>query len=329
MPPLNDTSPGLSINDVQCSIYLGAKCDQGGIIEHWTDSGLEVRIEFLVKWNDRISFIQALRGVAGVDENGYITRTDPWSLPVTIRDLCPDVPPYSQTPYYWDSYLCVGTDPFRPIKAMVDQDGSETGVPGWVYYDSVIIPARFMVTPYQIGSFQNKYNYGDDLSGYPYTSVKGKATGEAFQAWYNAYVFTATGQTAGDVTVIRPKQEFTITRYMMPFVATEEYDKLIGKVNSDPIWIGTTHYAEESILYMGYEPEWISDPSTGLLFYNIHHTVVANGVVRDVNDNPSSSWNMILNKSGAWSRISLRTDNTKPLYTKAEFIPVLWPETQS
>jgi hypothetical protein len=210
---------------------------------------------------------------------------------------------------------------------MVVQDGSETGVPGWVYYDSVIIPARFMVTPYQIGSFQNKYNYGDDLSGYPYTSVKGKATGEAFQAWYNAYVFTATGQTAGDVTVIRPKQEFTITRYMMPFVATEEYDKLIGKVNSDSLWVGTTHYAPESILYMGYEPEWISDPSTGLLFYNIHHTVVANGVVRDVDDNPSSSWNMALTKNGRWSRIVQKAHTDVGIYPSAEFIPAIWPET--
>lgn len=329
MPPQLSPSPQLSVNGIPCGIYLGPNGDQGGIVEHWTDHGLEVKVDFLVPWGDRIGFIQALRGVAGVDGNGNVTREDPWTLPITTIDFCPKAAPYNETPYFWDSYLCIGTDPFRPIKPLVDQDGSVTGIAGWVFYEYVVIPARFAVTPYQIGEFSNNYNYGDDLSGYPYTSIKARASGEAFQAWYNAYVFTATQAPASDVVIIRPRQEFTITRYMMPYVDTDKYDNLIGKVNENPLTIGTTFYGSESVLYMGYEPEWISDPSTGLLFYNIHHTVMANGVVRDADDNPSSSWNMYLTKTGRWRSVSLRTNAAKKVYDQADFTPVIWPETAS
>lgn len=319
-------SPGLNINGVTASIYWGPIGDQGGIIEQVTDHGMEVRVEFKVKWKDRIAFVQALKGYASIDVNGKITRKDPWVLPSILFDVTPNVEPYNGVPYFWDSFICVGTEPFRPIKPQTDPDGTVTGLTGWVYYDEVIIPARFAVAAYQIGNFENVYQIGEDLSGFPYTTVKGKSSGEAFKAWYNAYEFTGSNTPVDDAVIIRPKQEFVISRYLMPMLDTLKYDELIGKVNKEPIRIGTTLYGAESLLYAGYEPEPVSDPSTGLLFYNIHHTLQANGKVRDANGNPASSWNMILNRVGKWLRVHLRTDPTRELYESIDFLPVIWPE---
>jgi len=327
MPSFSSRSPSLSINGINCAIFVGEQGDQGGIIEQWTDRGLEIRIEFIVKWSDRIRFIQTLRGSAAVDESGNIVRIDPWTLPANPNDPLPDFPVFSDHPYYWNYYLCIGTDPFRPIKPKVDQDGSETGLEGWLYYDYVLIPARFAIPPYRIGAFTGIYEIGTDLSGYPYTSVKGKASGEVFQCWNNSYKFENINQPAGDVGLIRSRQEFTITRYMMPFLDTEKYDALIGKVNDEEIKIGTTTYKRESMLYMGYEPEWIGDPSTGLLFCNVHHSIMANGVMRTTDGIENSSWNWALTKNGAFDKMVSR-DNGTPPYTSSEFIPVLWPETQ-
>ncbi len=321
------TSPSLNINGVNAAIFLGEHADQGGIIEQWTERGLEVTIEFIVAWRDRIRFIQALRGTSAVNEEGKIVRTDPWTLPVNPNDPLPPYSIYEDNPYYWELYQCVGTDQFRPLKVQVDQDGSVTGTQGWVYYTSVIIPAHFAVPPYQVGEFIGEYRIGLDLSGYPYTSTKGKASGEVFQCWNNSYKFKTSGQPGGEVGFIRPKQEFTITRYLMPFLDTEKYDDLIGCVNEEQITIGTTIYDIESMLYMGYEPEWIGDPSTGLLFCNIHHSIMANGKTFTVDGDFNSSWNWALTKGGKWDQLVLSSDGTTNPYKKKAFKPVIWPET--
>lgn len=328
MPAPTNKSPSLSVNGVNAAIYLGEHGDQGGIVEQWTDRGLEIRIEFIVRWPDRIRFIQALRGSAAVDANGKIVRNDPWTLPQNPNDPLPEFDIFAGHPYYWNYYLCVGTDPFRPVKPKTDPDGSATGLEGWVYYDYVVIPARFAIPPYRVGPFTGTYEIGTDLSGYPYTSVKGKASGEVFQCWNNSYKFKNLDQPAGDVGLIRSRQEFTITRYMMPFLDTTKYDAMIGKVNTESIKIGTTTYAPESMLYMGYEPEWVGDPSTGLLSCNVHHTIMANGEMAVASGDANSSWNYALTKLGFFDKMVLRTDGTTTPYRQVEFIPVLWPETQ-
>ena len=329
-----DISPALDINGVPAAIYLGDHGDEGGIREIWTDRGLEVTIEFIVDWKKRIQFIQALRGASAVEigDDGTIesiVRQAPWMLPQQIFDFLPDMEYYGGGPYKWENYICQGTENFRPIKPKVDYDGSETGLAGWVYYEYVIIPARFGVAPYQYWDNRNNYDVGLDLSGLPYTNVKAKASGEVFQCDAATYKFKNLGVSAGNVGFIRPRQEFTITRYLMPYVDTERYDRLIGKVNQDPIVIGTTEYPPESMLYTGYEPEWVGDPSTGMLFCNIHHTILANGLVTVVNGDTSSSWNYAVTRNGTFDELVQANDNVTSPYTKREFKPVIWPETVS
>lgn len=327
------TSPAIDVNGIPAGIYTGDTGDDGGIVEMMTDRGLEVTVHFLVRWEYRIAFIQALRGSAGTTaggDGGYrIVRQNPWALPQIGTDFMPDLPPYNErlNPYYtWQNYVCIATEAFRPLKPRTDVDATVTGQTGWVYYEYVVIPARFAVTPWQYFDNNGNYDIGFDLSGFPYTSVKAKASGEVFQSDYQTYKFLGSGAPVGGVGIIRPRQEFTITRYMMPFVDTNGYDGLIGKVNEDTINIGNKEYPPQSMLYTGYEPEWIPDASTGFLFCNIHHTILANGPVRDQDGVNSSSWNYALGRDGFWDEMVLSSNGTTNPFREAIFKPTIWPE---
>lgn len=333
--PQLTSSPPIDVNGVPAAIWTGDHGDEGGIIETMTERGLEVTVYFMIRWEYRIAFVQALRGAAGITpggDGGYrVVRTDPWSLPVNTTDLLPDLPPYNtigaSPSYNWQNYICVGLDSFMPKKPRTDPDGTVTGLTGWIYYEYVVIPARFAVTPYQYFDNNNVYDIGFDLSGFPYTSVKARASGEVFQTDYQTYSFRTNGETTPNgIGIIRPRQEFTITRYMMPFVDTSGYDNLIGKVNQDELFIGNKRYPAQSLLYNGYDPEWIPDASTGYLFCNIHHTLLANGPVRTGEDTSSSSWNVAMRRDGRFDELVLSSDGVTNPFKEEIFKPVIWPE---
>lgn len=332
--PLNP-SLGFRINDVPCAIWVGEDGDQGGIRESWGDRGLELNIEFVVPYDQRIKFLQGLRGGASWDGE-HLERQHPWSIPVNPNEFNPSLSGMEGVPYGWIRYICVGTGESRPATWRTDDDGSKTGLPGWGYYDSVIIPARFAVPSYVVGDEKLlPYLYGQELTGYPYTTTKIKASGEVFTCYTNTYKFDSTNDPVNEANVgfIRPRLEVSITRHYMPFVDTLGYDKLIGHVNRDPIVIGTQSYYTESLLYVGYEIESYGDASTGLLYCDITHQLLANGQVIDVEGNSQTSWNYFLNRKGVWDKLVLVTppatppDGFQPTpYQQADFIKYIWPD---
>lgn len=327
--PNPQPSPGFQIGGVDASIYVGENGDEGGIVETWTDKGLEVSVDFIVGWQDRIKFLQGLRGAATWDGGspGSVTRSYPFSLPFNDNDTYPDFGNLQGAPYGWGRYLCFGTSPFRPIKYRTDKDGSFAGLAGWGHYDDVVIQAHFSSPSYFVFDQKIPYTTGFDISGYPYTTTTTRATGEVFAPYTNSFKFDATNVPINEanVGIIRPKTEIMITRHYMPMVDTLTYDGLIGKVNKDPITLGTIEYGEEAILYLSYEVEPYGDVSTGLTYYDIKHQLMANGNVLDSANAPISSWNYFLTPKGNWDKLVAVNGGATP-YQKADFPAALWPD---
>lgn len=322
-------SPAFQIGGVTAAIYTGENGDEGGIVEHWSDKGLEVTIDFIVAWEDRIRFLQGLRGASTWDGNspGHVTRLYPFALPFNNNDFFPPLDNLENAPYGWGRYLCYGTSPFRPIKYRTDKQGDTTGMTGWGYYDDVIIQAHFSSPSYFVFDQKIPYTVGFDLSGYPYTTTITKTTGEVFAPYTNSFRFETvqTPVNEANVGIIRPKTELMITRHYMPMVDTSTYEKLIGKVNENPITIGTIEYSPEAILYLNYEVEPYGDVSTGMTYYDIKHQMIANGNVLDDAGHEISSWNYFLAPNGHWDKLVAVNGGQTP-YQKADFIPALWPD---
>lgn len=324
-------SPSFTINDVPCAIYLGENGNEQGIREVWTDKGLEFTVNFILPWNQRIKFIQGLRGAATWDgaPGGAVLRTLPWRPPINPNEVCPPLGNLKDVTYRWDRYCCVGTGEWSYIKPRVDPDGSITGLAGWLYYDYVIIPARFAVPPYFFDNILNNYYArGYDLSCMPYTSTKTRVSGEVFSPYTAAYEFQSTHTPINDtsVSLIRSKTEIEIVRYYMPAVDTQKLDSLVGWLNDDDIIIGNLAFPKESIMYLSYEvTEYYGDVSTGLLFCNIAHRMVGNGYVFDSTDQLNDSWNYFINQKGVWDKV-VAVQGAKPPYNTTPFRPVIFPD---
>jgi hypothetical protein len=324
-------SPGYVINEIDCAIYLGEDGQSGGIRESWTDRGLEVNIDFICAWKDRLRLIQGLRGGATWDgtPGGKVTRQHPVSLPLVSTDECPEIPIWSGLGYFWNRFICVGTGEFEPVRWQTDKDGSVTGIQGWGFYDSVIIPTRWASQTYFTGnSIVNPYVMGYDLSGYPYTTTTTKTSGEVFSPNTSTFKFLNSGIPVNEASIglIRAKTEIIITRHYLPGIDVASYDSLVGKINSDILTLGNK---PESLLYMTYDVEPYGDASTGTTFCDIKHHIVANGLVRDDNGKNQDSWNYYMNRKGNWDKlVDSKTGKISPYYTAA-FKPVIWPDYPS
>jgi hypothetical protein len=319
-------SPPFKIGEVAASFFLGEGGDQAAIRESWSDQGLTVSIDFLVRWSDRIKLIQELNGSSSYSAPSY-TRKLPVKLPVIIGDTSPGLPGQSEE-YSWYRFACVGAGEFKPIKWRTDKSGNVTGFAGWGYYQMVVVPTTWMVPTYVITEKPFDPDFpGADISGFPYTTTRIKPSGESYSPYSTAYKYSSSDKQidGSKVGLIRPKMEIAITRHYMPFVDSHAYDELIGKVNNAPMKFGNTEYPEESLLYLAYEPEVRGDVSTGGLTYDITHHLIANGPVLDKDGNPNSSWNYFVSPNGTWDLV-VQADSGDPPYGRDNFKLAMWPE---
>ncbi len=325
-------SPGIEINGVTCAIYHGENADEGGIVETWTDRGLEVTISFACAWSDRIKLIQGLRGAVSWDGGipGTIYRTKPINLPPILGDMCPDTPDLEGIDYYWQRYICTSTDTFHPKTPRNDFDATITGYAGWCYYDYVVIRAHFTSPSYFVADEKLKFPFpqGYDISGYPYTTTTTRSSGEIFAPYTNQFQFASAPNSPineANVAIMRPKTEITVTRHYMPVVDTLTLTAIVGAINKDKMTFGTYEYPAESILYLSHEVESYSDVSTGLLCYDIKHNLIANGPVIGNDEKSISSWNYYLRPdNGKWDKLQTK-DGTTP-YQTDDIVKAIWPE---
>ncbi len=317
----NKESPPIDVNGVPAFIYVGDDGEQGGIIESWTDRGLEFTVFFHVDWADRIDFIRKLRGSVSYLGNN-ILRLLPWTIPIPDTDSLK-----------WSRYLCVGTDPFIPKKFRTNQDT------GWGEYDTVVIPAHFATTPYQVGDGQIPTAAQNDPSGLPYTSCKFHSTGEVFAPSSQFYSFANHPDVKVEdvgVAIWRTRTEINITRYFMPIIPLNELQAVINTVNKKPMNFSNVQYAEESILCTSIEnSEPYGDPGNGLLVQDIHYVLIANGPSPDPADKGETlSWNKFLMpftpgpgaaaSASTWDK--LVDGNGNPPYRSTNLQHAIWPD---
>jgi hypothetical protein len=322
-------SPYFKINDADVGIWIGEDGAQGGIVETWTDQGLEVTVYLHCAWFDRAKVYSGLRGTVGwgsgpigLAAGGTIQRTDPAVLPV---------PPNSA--YRWDRMVCVGTGEVRGEKWRTDPDGSITGVAGWGFYVNAIIPARFAVTPWQtIGNIGDGSGSADpadrnDISGQPYTITKIRTQGEVLCPPHGTY-FWPNGNAVDEshIGIIRAKQEISITRVYMPSVHVAEIQSCIGTINGKPLRIGDYTFPKGSLMMAGCESEPYGDVGIGLLAHDIHITLLGNGLDNkppDGNDH-IQDFNYIMSPDGTYQKIADKQGNTPFPYVNMWYN--IWPE---
>lgn len=319
---------------IVATIYIGED-GRGGIKESmYTDRGMEVAIDFLVYWKDRIKVLYLLRGSCGYDGQNYWRRL-PLRLPprIGMDEIAPlDTPDALENngAYDWTKYVCTSIGECRPVEPATEigQDNGGRDPAGWPYYDKVIIPTKWSVPLYAV--LEDPYppsTIGLDPSGFPYTTTRWRTAGEIFSPYTNAYRFKneATPANEANVGILRAKTELSITRHFMPFVDTLSLDGLIGKINMDPITISTDTNPPESILYLGYDAEPYINPSNGKIVYDVTHRMMVNGPVPDKDGVPQESWNYFMNRSGFWD-VLVQRDGGGNVYTDDEFKCKIWPE---
>jgi hypothetical protein len=324
-PPL-EFLPGT----LEASVHFGADVRAAIRETMWTDKGMEVSIDFLVAWKDRIKFLYLLRGSCGFDGADYWRRL-PISLPTIDFDTLDGLGTQEDDQLYqWGRYFCSSIGELRPIKPRVTDDGFDpTGVVGWPFYEDVVVPTKWSVPLYYIGDAPiDPGSPGRDPSGMPYTTTRWRSTGEIFSPYTNAYRFKgeATPANEANIGILRLKKELSITRHFMPLVDTASLDPLFGKINLDAIKIGTDTYPPESLMYLGYEPEPYINPANGRIVYDITHKIIANGEVFDKAGAVQRSWNYYMNRSGYWDKLVLKDNAAQGVYHMDEFACKIWPE---
>lgn len=326
-PPIDLSNGAIDFN---VQIYYGDRGERGVRETMWSDRGMEVSIDFLVRWVDRIKFLYLLRGSCGYNGQDY-WRHIPISLPMIDSDVISDLDEREGVDHYpWNRYFCSSIGECTPIKVRTtSKDLEYTGAEGWPYYDKVIIPTRWAVPLYVIADEPyDPATPGKDPSGYPYTTTHSHTTGDVFSPYTNAFKFKTeeTPANEANIGIFRAKQELLITRHSMPYIDTVALDDLIGKVNLDPIQIGADLNPPESMLYLGYEREPHINPSNGKVVYDVTHRLAVVGPVRDQNGDKKESWNYYMNRKGYWDKLVLKDNPAKGVYETEEFKCKLFPE---
>ena len=258
-------SPYFNINGAQVGIYVGENGEEGGIQQTWGEKGLELNVAFTTPWATVPLLLQGLRGrVSYTGES--IQRTPPWTFP------------NGDGLTNWNRFLCDGTGEITGIKWRTDTTGAVTGLAGWGYYQTAIVPAHFSVPTYQV--IQLYPNGQNDPSGMPYTTTTFSVSGEVFMPPSGTYRYEQNKKVLVEdayAGIARTRTEIKITRHYMPIIPLQETQAVIGAINSYPMTFADYTYPIGSILLTGYpDTEPYSDPVTGLLVWDLHYQLLAN-----------------------------------------------------
>jgi hypothetical protein len=329
---VKNTSPVISWptpdGPVAVAIYLGDDGRDAVKETMFTDNGMEVAINFLVDWNNRLQFMYALRGSCGY-RNGEYWRSVPSGLPGDIGELQPNSDREGSQFYDWSRYTCYSIGECIPKQVSVNNADDQPGLTaGWPRYNFAIVPTQWRVQTYEV--CENPYSPsepGRDPSGFPYTTTRWRISGELFSPYTNCYQFEheTTPVNEANIGIQRIKTELSITRHFMPFVDTVALDKIYGTINRDPIAIGSDVNPTESMLHLGYETEPYINPSNGKIVHDITHRIIVNGPVLDKDAVSQESWNYFMNRSGNWDKL-IQRDGGRPVYKSSNFRCVIWPE---
>jgi hypothetical protein len=323
----------VTINDIECTFFLGADGDQGGIEENYSlESGPEARCMFKCAWEDRSQLIRGLLGTVGY-ANGTVSRTPPFAYPLDQTQSGDQLQ---------NRWICTSCGPVRGIKWRTDPDGSETftGVPGWGFYEWAVFEAVFNVPLWQVDDLDPGSPLCD-ASSRPYVVTKSRTSGEVFAPPTGSVIYGGgkfAGKALQDVnaSLIRTRTEFSVTLIRMPIVPFNTVagdppppgSPLIGSVNAKDIPFGGYLFPKGSILLTGLNSEPRPDPCNFGIVQDVEITMLANGPASAFQNSPAGGgdpllnnldWNYFVDPSGKWVPCVFNQDPPAPVFAYEDF----------
>jgi hypothetical protein len=297
----------LSINSVQCAIYLGPNPDTPGygIREGNPQDGRTANVSFICYWDDRMDLVRGLIG--DVDyQGGTVVRMDPFAYPLAQNESM-------DTKVFSNRTFCTSVSSIQGIKPWTDETGENVGLAGWVGYCFAVLEAEFTTPPYLIedllgeGVVPSDPSF-NDLTYMTYVISKVRVSGEVFSPPTGAFVF-AGGGFVGDKLLdvgaaqIRTRFEISCTRVRMPLVPMTIITSLIGTVNSVQFLVGGQMFPVGSMLFTGVNPEPHSDPYNCGIVWDLELTWMANGPASNTTVTTPLDWNFFMDPGGDWSLV--------------------------
>jgi hypothetical protein len=299
----------LSIDGVDCNIFLGEKEQEAPDEAHPPDAGRTATVTFICPWADRIALVAGLVGTVSYD-GGTIVRTDPYSYPVAAIDVFD--PEENPNGVFKNRTVCTGIRQIQGRKWRSDVSGQVTGVKGWGYFVYALVTAEFTTPPYLIEPIPGGNATGfNDLLGQTYCISKTRIAGEVFAPPSGSFIFNGgafQGQPLNDVSSmqLRIRYELSCVRVRMPLVPTTTINSLSGSVNSNPMTLGNQSIDKGAALFTGANPEPKPDPYNGGIVNDVELLWLVNQF--NPQTGAPTDWNLFLDPSGAWVPVVNKVD---------------------
>lgn len=253
-----------TVTPVECAV-MTLPDGNYNIQELQDESGPEAHVEFIMRWDDRYTFVQNVLG----------TSTSVAGAVVRIPKLR-----YPPSP----NLIAVAVTSIRGIKASAD-----TG--GWPGQTLAAVTVVFRRPPYSV--------YGDEIwdgSGRFYTVTRVKSSGEAFTPPTGAYYYESTGTQVEEASigVLRGRVEINLTRVQIPIgIMLPIVAQCQNKLNDVAVKISGQSFDRGQLLFASADFEPSAD-AAGSVVEDVHINILGN-TDRDFNQyqTPTGDWDYI------------------------------------
>jgi hypothetical protein len=301
-------SPAIVLNGVACHIQTGAEGETGLLTESYPETGPEHTVTFKCAWFDRIALIQGLLGTVDYD-GANILRTPPFAYP-----LGPNAPAFGLQE---NRIICTSIGTVTGIKPRTDQDGSLTGVAGWLYYEEAVVPARFTVPAWQPEDVDLD-GVLSEATGLAYVATKYRVSGEVFAPPTGAIIWDGgafAGRPLEDTAAsqVRTRLEISCTRIRMPLVPLLTVQNLVGCTNIQDFSISGKKFPKGSVMFMGLnDNEPRGDPANYGLVHDVEMIFLANAGDQSHQKPAALDWNKFMDPNGDWNFVKTADTGDKP-----------------
>ena len=278
------------IAGVPVSISLGEGDGADAIHEQVNQDGAQATVVFKCPWSQRYAVVAGLLG--GVRASGSrIVRVLPAAYPPS------------------PNLFCTAIGAIKGIKPMRDDDGTQSGLKGWLVYEWALITATFSRPTWQAIAYPRGgggQGQSADPSGLLFATTRFKVSAETYALPFGAYYWQG-GRHAGEVvdgaavSEIRPRVEISLTRHLMPSVPLAQAQTLIGGVNDQPWLLADYAFPRGSVLFTGFNSEPKADPATQATAWELELTFLGNTTL---------DWNQALDPEGTYQYINNAPDGS-------------------
>ena len=209
---------------------------------------------------------------------GVITRNAPWPYPPSPNMYCREI------------------GAIRGIKPI-------TGSDGWVYYETCVIPATFLVPTW--GFTADDPASQNDPSGQPWTTTVFNLSASEYQPPKGTFYWLGGTQAGKKVLngipgLLRPNVEISMTRHLMPWNPLEFAVAGIGTVNAAEFTIADKTFPPGYAFFAGVRSTESPD-SFGSKTWEWEYTFLAN---------TDHEWNQIIDDANTYQYLNTAADGS-------------------